>query len=214
MVSENRHPDETELLDLVEGDLEGDRRAAVAAHVETCRACSRAVREMQAGRAAARTATRLELDPQARDRITEAIGRERPPARPPLRERLRPALVVLAAVLFVAALAGVVVVGANRSGGGDGQGAGEAAEVADSAAQREESAGSAEAETSPATGFAGEEAASVQGPPAEVARLLREDGFEARVSGRRVVVRGASPTAVAESLARRTRGDVRVIVRP
>jgi hypothetical protein len=202
------HPDDLELLDLVEGDLPKARAAEVAAHVERCTRCERAVEELQAGRAATHTAARLELSAQARDRVTEALSGERRHPRKSWLERLRPAAVVLAAVLVLGSFVGLVAYNA-RDQGGDDQGA--AAEGAGDTAASEDNAGGGEAAPeAPAE----QPVASVDGTPRAVARALRRDGFAARVVNGRVIVRGATAEAVQESLADRGPGPVDVLVRP
>ena len=201
------HPDDLELLDLVEGDLSAARAAEVAAHVERCTLCERAVEELQAGRAATHTAARLELSPQARDRITEALSGEREHPRKSWLERLRPVAVVLATVLVLGSFVGLVAYNSSRDPGGD---EGSAAEGAADTAAAEDSGGGEAAPEAPAE----QPAASVAGTPRTVAQALRRDGFDARVTDGRVIVRGASPEAVQESLADRSRGSVQVFVRP
>ena len=200
------HPDDLELLDLVEGDLPTARAAEIAAHVERCTRCERAVEELQAGRAATHTAARLELSAQARDRITEAISGERQHPRKSWLERLRPAAVVVAAVLVLGSFAGLIAYNARDQGGDQ---AGSAAEGAGQTAA-EDSGGGEAAPEAPAE----EPVASVGGTPRTVAQALRRDGFDARVAGTRVIVRGAGAGAVRESLADRNRGSVEVFVRP
>jgi hypothetical protein len=203
------HPDDLELLDLVEGDLPQARATEIAAHVERCTRCERAVEELQAGRAATHTAARLELSAQARDRITEAIGREREHPRRSWLERLRPAAVVVAAVLVLGSFVGLVAYNARDQGGDQGEAAGEGA---GQTAAEDSSGGGEEAAPEPPA----EEpvVASVGGTPRTVAQALRRDGFDARVAGSRVIVRGASAEAVQESLADRGAGPVEVFVRP
>jgi len=206
MVNDGRtHPEDLELLDFVEGDLPRTRANEVAAHVERCTLCERAVQELQAGRAATHTAARLELSSRARDRITEAIGRERQHPRKAVFDRLRPLTAVFAAVVVLGSLAGVVALVTRSGGGGD-----DAGEVAASGGG--ETAGSADRGAAPEVDDAG--IASVAGPPRAVARALRGDGFDARVSGSTVIVTGTTLEAVQESLSDRAAGPVRVVVRP
>jgi hypothetical protein len=201
------HPDDLELLDLVEGDLPKTRAAEIAAHVERCTRCERAVEELQAGRAATHTAARLELSAQARDRITEALSGEREHPRKSLLERLRPAALVLATVLVLGSFVGLVAYQAHDQGGDDAE---SAAEGAGDTASAEDSGGGEAAPEAPAE----EPVASVGGTPRTVAQALRRDGFDARVAGGRVIVRGASAEAVEESLVDRSPGRVEVFVRP
>ncbi len=57
-----------------------------------------------------------------------------------------------------------------------------------------------------------EAAASVEGPPREVARLLRRQGFDARVVDSTVLVRDAEAEEVRRALVGRPAGPVPVIV--
>ena len=200
------HPDDLELLDLVEGDLPSARAPEITAHVERCTRCERAVEELQAGRAATHTAARLELSAQARDRITEAISGERQHPRKSWLERVRPAALVVAAVLVLGSFVGLIAYNARDQGGDQ---AGSAAEGAGQTAA-EDSGGREAAPETPTE----EPAASVGGTPRTVAQALRRDGFDAHVSDTRVIVRGASAEAVQESLADRGTGPVEVFVRP
>ncbi len=200
------HPDDLELLDLVEGDLPRERADEIRAHVERCTLCERAVHELQAGRAATHTAARLELPPEARDRITDAIGREPIHPRRRLGERLGRAIPVLAAVVVLGSLAGIAYLEVRSPGSSD-----EATAEGSEAEGAQDHAGSGGGVAAPETTNV---AASVAGPPRAVARALREDGYEARVVGSRVLVSGAELEAVAESLAGRRPGPVRVFVNP
>jgi hypothetical protein len=209
MVNDARtHPEDLELLDFVEGDLPRARADEVAAHVERCTLCERAVNELQAGRAATHTAARLELSPRARDRITEAIGGERRHPRKSWFERVRPAALVVAAVLVLGSFVGLVAYQAQDQRGAD-QAESAGAGGGDTAAA-EDSGGAA----APEPPVAEPVVASVAGTPRSVARALRRDGYDAQVSGGRVVVRGVSAEAVEESLASRDAGPVEVVVRP
>ena len=196
MVTE-QHPNDLELLALVEAELDGERRRAVRSHVESCPECAATVREVELGRTALHTAPRLELSARGRDAITEAIGRE------PRERRLYVSPMRLVTIFApVAAIVVVVVALANVDLGGDDQ-ADRAGEAAQTAEAREEGAG--------ADALAGV-VVSVQGPPREVAALLRQRGFAARVESGAVVVTGADPASVREALASRPRGAVEVRV--
>jgi hypothetical protein len=54
--------------------------------------------------------------------------------------------------------------------------------------------------------------ARVAGPPAEIVRLLRKAGFEAKTREGAVEVTGADPDAVRRALSKRPAGDVAVLV--
>ena len=101
---------------------------------------------------------------------------------------------------------GLIAYNARDQGGDQ---AGSAAEGAGQTAA-EDSGGGEAAPEAPAE----EPVASVGGTPRTVAQALRRDGFDARVAGTRVIVRGADAEAVQESLAGRNRGSVEVFVRP
>ena len=199
------HPDDLELLDLVEGDLPKARAAEISAHVERCTRCERAVEELQAGRATIHTAARLELSAQARDRITEALSGEHEHPRKSLLERFRPAALVLATVLVLGSFVGLVAYQGRDQGDDQDAASGGGQTAAEDSGGGQEVAPEAPAE---------EPAASVGGTPRTVAQALRRDGFAARVANGRVIVRGASAEAVQESLADRGTGPVEVFVRP
>jgi hypothetical protein len=198
------HPEDVELLELVEGDLPAERRSAVSAHVAKCAGCAESVRVLEAGKTALREAARLELAPDRREAIVAGL-----PPRPARRRRFRAgrAVAVLAPVAAIVALAVTLAsLDLDLDGGGD-------AEEAAAPAGREQAA-TAEAEgaedasrTSPST------LSSVAGPAAAVAEFLRDRGFDARVVGDHVEVRDADPRAVGRALAGRRSGAVRVVVR-
>ena len=159
------------------------------------------MREVELGRTALHTAPRLELSARGRDAITEAIGRE------PRERRLYVSPMRLVTIFApVAAIVVGVVALANVDFGGDDQ-ADRAGEAAQTAEAREEGAGAGAG----ADALAGV-VVSVQGPPREVAALLRQRGFAARVESGAVVVTGADPASVREALASRPRGAVEVRV--
>lgn len=199
------HPEDVELLELVEEELPAERRSAVFTHVAACPRCADSVRLLEAGKAALRDAPRFELSPRVRAGIVTGLPQREPP-----RLSRRRLVAVLATVAVVAALAAVAVVTGPNVGVGGG----------------EEEGAPAAAETSPAleeVGEAGEERSAdasatlyaerlVAGPPAEVAEFLRDRGFDARVVGDHVEVRNADQQAVEEALADRRSGSVRVVV--
>ena len=195
------HPENVELLELVEDELPAERRSAVSAHVAACARCAESVRLLEAGRAALREAPRLELAPKQREAIVAGL-----PSRPARRRRLAGAIAVLAPVAAVVALA-VTLASLDLEGGGD-------AEEAAAPTPREQVA-TAEAEAGEdASGATSLQAVtSVAGPPADVADLLRDRGFDARVVGDHVEVRNADPDVVARALAHRRPGAVRVVVK-
>jgi hypothetical protein len=197
------HPEEVELLELVEDDLPAERRSAVSAHVAGCAHCAEAVRLLEAGKAALREAPRVELAPEQREAIVAGL-----PRRPARRRRFAGrAIAVLAPVAAVVALA-VTLASLDLGTGGGAEQGGEAAPAA-----REEAA-TAEAGAEEDTSATSLQARTlVAGPAAEVAELLRDRGFDARVVGDHVEVRNADPEAVERALADRRPGAVRVVVR-
>jgi hypothetical protein len=196
------HPDELALLAYAEGD---EVDPAVGEHVQACSACGKRLELLAAGRDALRAAPLLELPPQRRHRILAELPRrrERRTARP-----LARVLAVAAPVAALAAVALVFVVVGNRAGGDDeGIEAGaERAQTADEAAEAEEGGGAEEP-------LARTAVREVRGPAREVARLLREEGVDARVVDGSVEVRGATVAEVERVLAGRPSGPVPVYVR-
>jgi hypothetical protein len=121
-------------------------------------------------------------------------------------ERLRPAALVVTAVLVLGSFVGLIAYNVRDQDGGQDEAASGAADTA----AAEDSGGGEAAPEAPAE----QPAVSVGGTPRTVAQALRRDGFDARVAGGRVIVRGASAEAVEESLADRGTGPVEVFVRP
>jgi hypothetical protein len=223
------HPHQLELLDYVEDELPKERRRAVGAHVESCSACGATVAELEGARAALRAMPELELPADRRRRIEAALGsagRERA-----VRASPRRLLGVLAAAAtFVAVVVGVVTVtGAPDDPGVGGEAAATQAEEASegafddatgggeaggdaAGAQEELEKSEPERSRNSAPLSATGSVASVQGPAADVAELLRGHGLDARAAGGRVVVRDARPRAVVRALEERPPGPVQVDV--
>jgi nucleotide-binding universal stress UspA family protein len=197
MMAEN-HPNELDLLAYAEGDLERVRRDAVSAHLETCPACAETVGRLELGREALRSAPMLELPARARAEILAGLLAPSPKRRVPV-GRLA---VLLAVVALLAGLTTAVVV--SRPGETSEEGAAPAAEQAPAATATRETAGG-EADRTPTV-------RKVKGPPAEVARLLRRQGYDATVAGSRVEVRNASEAEVRRALAGRPGGLVPVVI--
>jgi anti-sigma factor RsiW len=210
----DRHPDELDLLDLVEDELPRAAQDATAAHVEGCARCAESVRRLRAGRGALHSSGVLQLSERARDGISAAIDSE-----PRLRaqrsrywEPRRLGLVVALTVVFVASALAV----AQWRDGGDEVGGEAASEVAED--RGAEGAGGADASTQGSA--SGEERlfadpVQVAGPARAVAADLRAQGFEARVAGGEVVVRvesSAEAGRLRETLAPREPGPVVVRV--
>jgi len=179
-----RHPDELDLLDLVEGELPRAAEGSVAAHVEGCARCSEAVRQLRAGRAALHASGVLQLSERARDGISAAIDEEPRARRFRFWEPRRLGLVVAATLVLVASAVAV----AQWGGVGDEQGGDAASELAE-----DDGGGGAEGGVEGDAQTVVPETATgpirVAGPAREVAAELRAEGFEARVTGGEVVVR-------------------------
>ncbi len=210
------HPHDLELLDYVEDELPNDRRREIGAHVEQCSACGETIGELAGARAALKAVPTLELPADRRAEIDAEVRG----SAPPWRARLRPGRLV-AVVAPVAALAAVVVGVMTVTTGRDDPGTGGEAAAPQAELQAEDRAGgeadegaeeAPEASAGQAPLSAVGPVASVAGPSADVASLLAEEGFDARVVNGRVVVRGAEPPAVFRALAGRPRGPVRVLV--
>jgi anti-sigma factor RsiW len=203
------HPDELDLLAYVEEELPDPRKAAVAEHVATCQACADSVRQLETARHVLRSAPLLELPAERRVAVRSGL-----PARPSRRRiAWRPRLV--APALATAAIAAVIAA-AVISGDWDG-GQEEAAMPAETAVAEEAEGGEQAAPApAPAAGdtraLSADVVRSVEGPPAEVARILGREGFDARVVDSAVEVRNADRDAVRRALVGRPAGPVPVIV--
>ena len=203
------HPNERELLELVEEELPEPRKAEVAEHVAACSRCAESVRHLETARYALRSAPVLELPDEAREAALGAL-----PERSVRRGwSWRPRLVVpaLAAAAVAAVVAGVVLTGdfdrdeASEAGGA-------AALTEEAAGQDADGAAAPEAATTEMRALSENTVASVEGPPREVARLLRRQGFDARIVDATVQVRDAEAEDVRRALAGRPAGPVPVIV--
>lgn len=204
------HPEELELLAYLEGELDDPRRGEVASHLETCDSCAQELRAVETGRAALRSAPMLELPAERLEALLTRL-----PARaatPP--GFLRRALPVAAALAAVAALAGGAFV-LGTGGGGD-NGAGSDASGGDVERSSGDSAETAaQGADGSATATSGSSSLkSVTGSAQGVASRLRRRGFDARVSGDRVIVRGARAEEVRKALEPLGPGPVEVVVRP
>jgi hypothetical protein len=200
------HPEDVELLELVEDELPAERRSAVSAHVAGCARCAESVSLLEAGKGALREAPRLELAPERRARIVAGL-----PQQEPARVSRRRLVAVLAVVVATAALAAVAVVTGPGVDIGDGQEeAAMATEAADAGGEAVPEAAQEYQEDRPS---ALSQARSVAGPPGDVAEFLRRRGFDARIVGDHVEVRNADSEAVERALASRRPGPVRVVVR-
>lgn len=174
---------------------EGERSDLIAAHLAACEDCRRLVLEAEAGRQALRSAPLLEFPAERREAVLAAL---------PRRERAFPTRRFLAVVAPMTAVAAVVAVVSLTRPGGDVERAADqmAAEV------RQDDAAALEAAPAEAVPVL-----TVEGPAAEVARLLREAGLDAEVAGDGVEVRGAGAGEIERALERRPAGPVPVYSR-
>ena len=188
-----RHPDELDLLDLVEGELPGAAHDAVAAHVEGCARCTETVRQLRAGRGALHASGVLQLSSRARDAISEAIDRE-PRLRSHRSRYWEPRRLGLVVALTLVLVASVVAV-AQWGGVGDETGGDAVSEFAEGgeddgdAGAGEERAGGGDDDSGSVVPESAPDPVFVAGPPRRVAAALRAEGFDARVVDGDVVVR-------------------------
>lgn len=236
------HPSEIELLELVEGDLGDADETAAREHVATCRVCAEHVARLEQARVMLRAAPLLELpDERFRTMLSGLPPQEDEAKRRGATGRARRWLLVLAPVGAVAAVAAVLAVSLNGGGSGGAESAApakapaeapqvlnadasqsEAAEAAPpaAAAQAPEEAGGGATAAAPAPETTADSAAarqklrSVGGTPTGVAQQLRGQGFDARVVDDTVEVVGANPNAVTNALEPLPDGDVPVVVVP
>jgi hypothetical protein len=208
-----KHPDELVLLSYVEEELDGPARQDVVEHLVACRTCADQVRRLEAGRDALQAAPLLELPDQQRAQILSAL-----PERPDPWRLFRPvkrAFVVAAPAAAAATVLAALVIGAVTLdlGGGDDD-SGDAA-GGEEAAGETSGAPSDTSETQQATTLL-EDArmvVRVQGPAAEVVRILQNEGITAEIESPRVVVADARAGEVLATLGGRPRGNVTVYVR-
>jgi anti-sigma factor RsiW len=213
-----KHPDELELLSYVEEELPADARRDVVEHLVACRACAESVRRLEAGRDALRSSPLLELPEERRREAITGLPERRDPWRP--FRPVRRAILVAAPVAAAAAFVGVFVLAATQLGGGgdDDSDAGEAAQVAEDAGGGEDEAGgdtaegAQDAETSVPLLERGELVRRVEGPPADVIRLLRREGISAEVV-EGAVLADSRAGEVEAALEGRPDGPVQVYVR-
>lgn len=203
------HPNDVELLEYVEGDLDETAAATIRAHVAGCEDCARELAESERARKALHTSPPLRLPDGRLDAMLASLPRQEPRERDVrsfIESRRR---LLLVATPAAAALVAVVIAFAVSPGGGDESGeAGEAVAAQTAAAEADESAGTA---TAPLEAAAAP-VVRVQGPPRAIVRLLRAEGFTARRERGQVLVIGARPQQVRQALADRPRGDIPVFV--
>lgn len=218
-MSADTHPHEIELFELVEGDLDDERRCEVAAHVAACASCADQIRLLEAGRDALREAPLLYPPERKREAFFERLPRQlerRGPAFSP-----KQLLAVLVPVAAIAAVVAVVTSSDGTGGAGMNERSAAPAETASALHAQEKSGAGSGGEAAPsadaqasAPEAAGAPVRQVAGPAEQVASLLREKGFDAHVVAGDVEVRGgASPSAVERALEDLRSGSVRVFVR-
>lgn len=205
------HPDDIDLFDYVEGDLDQEQHADVAAHIAACPSCADHVRLLERGKGALRESALLHLPPKRRSALLGGL-----PDQP--RERRAPGFSPKRLVAVLVPVAAVLVVAVVLTKGNDTSSQPEQAAVPAAADVQERAAGSAPAPE--ATGDAGAPLAAeapplleVEGPPAEVVRILTEAGFEVTRANGKITVAGADPAAIELALFGRPKGDVAVYVR-
>jgi Putative zinc-finger len=184
-VMAGEHPSEPTLLSFVEGELDGDERASVEAHLAACASCAADVALAREGREVVRAAPLLELPAEARERMLATLPARRE-ARPRTRRRWLAVAAPIAAALALAGGIATLVVVAPSGDGGDQQGAAVADEAGGETAGTESAGGGGEER---ATTGASELFKSAEGNPRELASKLRRRGFDARVENGTVVVR-------------------------
>jgi anti-sigma factor RsiW len=195
------HPDEIQLLDYVEGDLDGAARDVVDAHLAGCAECAEQIRLLEAGREALRGAPMLEAP-------AGQLG-ELPEQAQPTRRGFRPRRVI-AVLAPVAAVAGVIAIVATTNPNEDSGDEGERAVAAQTAADSAEGGG----EEAAPEAFSPAPVRSVAGPARDVVLTLQAKGLEARRVDDRVEVSGATPQQVEVALADRPNGPVEVVAVP
>lgn len=195
------HPDEIDLFDYVEGDLDEARMDAVRAHLAACPECAGQVERVQAGKLALRGSQFLHLPTRRIEGVLMDLPTQRrEPGRRPVLSPKR----LIAVLTPVVAVAAVIAVLAN-TGGAPEQQAGVTGAGGGGASAQESSRDQAGTMVP---------ASSVAGTATDVAQALRAKGFRANVQGNAVVVHGKTRRQVREALADRAPGDVQVFVQP
>lgn len=202
------HPNDVELLEYVEGELDETAAASIRAHVAGCEDCARELAETERARKLLHAAPPLRLPDGRLDTMLASLPRQEPRERDVrsfIESRRR---LLLVATPAAAALVAVVIAFAVSSGGGGGEsGAGEAV-----AAQTAEAGADESIEAAPSLEAGAAPVVRVQGPPRAIVRFLRAEGFTARRKQGQVIVVGARPRQVRQALSDRPRGDVPVFV--
>lgn len=204
------HPNDVELLEYVEGELDESAAAGIRAHVSACEDCARELAETERARKVLHTSPPLRLPDGRLSAMLASLPRQEPRERDVrsfIESRRR---LLLVATPAAAALVAVVIAFAVSPGGGDESGeAGEAVAAQTAAAE----AGADESiQATPPLEAGVAPVVRVQGPPRAIVRFLRAEGFTARREGGQVIVVGARPQQIRQALADRPRGDVPVFV--
>jgi anti-sigma factor RsiW len=204
-----KHPDELELLSYLEEELDDPARREVAEHLVACRTCAEQIRRLEAGRGALQAAPLLELPDARRVEILSALPERADRWR--LFKPVKRALVIAAPVAGAAALVGVFVLAGTQLGGGGGDD--EAGDVAGGAEEQVERTDSQAEESIPFNAADATPVRLVQGPAAEVVRMLEDEGITAEIVDSRTVVADARAGEVRAALGNRPSGGVAVYVR-
>jgi hypothetical protein len=206
-----KHPDELELLSFVEEELDDAARREVAQHLAECAGCSAQIRRLEVGRDALRTAPLLELPEARRTEIVSGLPDH--PDRWRLFRPVKRALVIAAPVAAAAALVGVFILGGTQLGGGGDDEAGGDAAALESTDMERATGGGQEAQPQPQADTAAQLVRRVQGPPAEIVRILESEGIAAEVEPGQGVLADARAGEVRAALSDRPDGTVAVYVR-
>ena len=109
------HPDDLELFEYVEGDLDETRRLHVAAHLAACERCAAEVQLLEEGKQALRESPLLALPPKTKDALLRGLPRQAERERAPFSFSPRRLVAVLVPVA-VAAIAVTAIVSTTGNG--------------------------------------------------------------------------------------------------
>jgi len=101
-VTTTMHPDDLELFEYVEGDLDEARRLHVAAHLAACERCAAEVQLLEEGKQALRESPLLALPPKTKDALLRGLPRQVERERTPFSFSPRRLVAVLVPVAAVA----------------------------------------------------------------------------------------------------------------
>jgi hypothetical protein len=234
------HPNDIELLEYVEGDLDEQARAAVLAHLEDCETCAAEIGRLEHARSALQATPLLELPAGRRQQILESLpAQEREPHGVRGFFTRRRVLAVLAPVAVAAAVV-IAIVSVNDGGTEESAAPPEspsvlnaeaappaepapaeppasAEESAQAGAAAEDSGGEAQAPTATSPSRSTDVQTvraplSVGGTPEEVVARLAAAGLTARAVGQGVEVENATEEEVAKLLEDLGPGAVSVTV--